>query len=812
MSEKEQASKVKTGPTGFHLVRLSTTPEIESDDLLKIAQHHDMHDLGNFLQDSKVVSTRRVIRSISRKRILQLEKRASNGTYRPLHSLTSYFRLDLRHMGDTTLIPLMLQEFTGIDHAYAEARVTDPCPAAGTNPYADEQHYLDHAPDGIDARWAWTQANGEGADVRVVDLEQGWILNHQDLPGPGLHYGDNRNGVGGYIGNHGTAVLGEIAAVDNQIGVIGIAPRLSSINVVSHYDEDSDTTGHVADAICAAIESLSVGNILTVGDILLLEMQRVIDDPPPVQVLPAETDPADLDAIRLATALGIIVIEVAGNGNLNLDNWPNEAGHNVLNRASDEFIDSGAIVVGSARSAVSGTPDGHKRYDTSNFGSRVDCYAWGENVVTTGYGNRNPGPDTTAINGYKSDFGETSGAAPIIAGAAAIVQGKHKSVAETVLSPGQMRALLSNPATGTPQDGGAAEPIGVMPDLRAIINEGFTMVPDVYLRDYVGDTGAVPSTGTLSTSPDIIVTDTLVGNPGELYGAGSGTENTNSLGSTVKAGQDNYVSVRMRNRGVAPATGVRSTVYWSEVATLITPSMWTEIGTSAAMDVPADNSLVVAGTIPWREADVPGSGHYCFVAMLEHDRDPAPPIPQAADWDGFLTMVRNHNNVAWRNFNVIDASSEMADGRLTLQFKVTGAPDDARKFDLHIQQHLPDDVHLSWELPLSLFEDLPHSDIGEVEVNEEKQTVRIGLPISNGLVLPSVHLVKSATHQCYFILDGAPSLSSGGYSLSIRQVFEKDTVGQITWAVPAMQEFPKRRVTLKRRGLTFLKKFWGNRI
>jgi hypothetical protein len=39
----------------------------------------------------------------------------------------------------------------------------------------------------------------------------------------------------------------------------------------------------------------------------------------------------------------------------------------------------------------------------------------------------------------------------------------------SVLSPLQMRSLLSDPATGTAQGRGVAGNIGVMPDLRAII-------------------------------------------------------------------------------------------------------------------------------------------------------------------------------------------------------------------------------------------------------------------------------------------------------------------------------------------------------
>ena len=44
---------------------------------------------------------------------------------------------------------------------------------------AIDQGYLNAAPEGIDAHWAWEKTTG--ADVLFVDVEQGWTLNHQDL-------------------------------------------------------------------------------------------------------------------------------------------------------------------------------------------------------------------------------------------------------------------------------------------------------------------------------------------------------------------------------------------------------------------------------------------------------------------------------------------------------------------------------------------------------------------------------------------------------------------------------------------------------
>jgi hypothetical protein len=241
-------------------------------------------------------------------------------------------------------------------------------------------------------------------------------------------------------------------------------------------------------------------------------------------LLPVETDPANFDAIRIAVASGVIVVEAGGNGNNDLDAWTDAMGRHRLNRASMDFQDSGAILVGAANAALP-----HDRASFSNYGSRVDCYAWGDSIVSAGYGDL----AGAGNNSYTSTFGGTSGASPIITGSALLLQGMYSVLAGTLLSPQQMRVLLSNPATGTAQGGGVAGHIGVMPNLRSIVQDTLGLVPDVYLRDNLGDTGAVPSTGTVSISPDVIVQATAVANPTLSFGEGSGTENNDTLGTVV---------------------------------------------------------------------------------------------------------------------------------------------------------------------------------------------------------------------------------------------------------------------------------------
>jgi hypothetical protein len=284
----------------------------------------------------------------------------------------------------------------------------------------------------------------DGAGVRFVDLERGWTLDHEDLADArvALLSGKNQD----YNG-HGTAVLGQVVGVDNKRGGIGIAPGAMA-RVVSQWRADG--TYSTAAAILGATQAMGA------GDVLLLEAQTSYGEQ---EDLPVEVETAVFDAIRYATEAGIIVIEPAGNGGHDLDEFRTGDDRAVLKRGSADFRDSGAIMVGAASAAVP-----HGRLDFSCHGSRVDCFAWGEAIFTTGDGWTGNARDT-----YTHGFGGTSGASPIVAGAAVLLQSWRKRAKGAVFTPGIVRSLLTDPATATASANRAEDRIGVMPDLRAIL-------------------------------------------------------------------------------------------------------------------------------------------------------------------------------------------------------------------------------------------------------------------------------------------------------------------------------------------------------
>jgi hypothetical protein len=453
--------------TGFVVIGLRVdstgawTAPVES--LHELARRVGAVELSRVLDAFKEIPSERLVRSVSPGRLLELERKAAGRGTRPARSLTSFWRLDVRRSERGTELVDRLAHVDVVDFAYPEIAGSDPQVNPADDPHAAQQLYVDPAPVGIDAELAWTLPHGSGTSVGFVDVEQGWNLAHEDLPAiivlPGVPL--DMNAANGTSIRHGTGVLGIVVGKDNQAGIVGVAPTPAWVSVASHYRAYDGTWGHVADAIAAVLASGGLAG----GDVILIEYQDGLNRP-------AEMEPPIRAAIQLATALEMIVVEAAGNGNLDLDTYPEL---NRLNPAT--FEESGAIIVGGCLAALDASAKGHDRWTLapppapgSNFGSRIDCHAHAEQVVTTGRA-LSPadalGPGVGPNDEYRRDFGGTSAAAAIVAGAAVVLQGLHKAVRKGPLTPTAMRHALSK--YGTPQGTGQPGHIGVMPDLKKAV-------------------------------------------------------------------------------------------------------------------------------------------------------------------------------------------------------------------------------------------------------------------------------------------------------------------------------------------------------
>ena len=330
----------------------------------------------------------------------------------------------------------------GIDEAFVAPVLELPtlapsCPIT-TPSYEDKQGYLGPAPAGIDAPSMWARGvAGEG--IWFADIEGGWNAKHEDLPGDRITHVSGAPIIDASWRAHGTAVLGEIAGVPNGKGVTGIAPNVERIFTSSIGNSEP------AEAIDAAAHALRP------GDVLLVELQGY---GPRRKFVPVEYWDDMYDAIRAATDRGVVVIEAAGNGGVDLD-------AKIYAKKFDRAVrDSGAIMVGAGGPPRYGFVD-RARLDFSNYGARVDVQGWGRRVATLDYGDLQR-CDDAGHRHYTDEFSGTSSASPIVAGAAILLE----SEAQGRIPPAVLRLAMI--ATGTPQTGDLRKHIGPRPNLRLI--------------------------------------------------------------------------------------------------------------------------------------------------------------------------------------------------------------------------------------------------------------------------------------------------------------------------------------------------------
>ena len=132
-------------------------------------------------------------------------------------------------------------------------------------------------------------------------------------------------------------------------------------------------------------------------------------------------------------------------------------------------------------------------------------------------------------------------------------------------------------------------------------------------------------------------------------------ENSDTLGNNqIEAGQISLFIFEYHNRRSNDASEVDATVYWAQKATVLTPDLWNEIGATTISTVPGGDILTVSPPIIWNGADIPDTGHYCFIAIIGNNQDPAPIPAVFPDPDSYRAFLKNNNNVTRRNFNVVD--------------------------------------------------------------------------------------------------------------------------------------------------------------
>lgn len=335
---------------------------------------------------------------------------------------------------------------------------------AFTNPPNNDTFFngVQWAPQAIDAPAAW--ASGcTGNGVRVAILDGGIHSTHADLVA-NLDVAASRSFVPGQNFNqdtgtfwHGTHVAGIVAAADNNLGTIGIAPQARLIGVkVLHAG--SGSFGAVIQGILYAATPTALGgggaNIINMS----LGALFAKNDEGAGQLVAAMNK-----AVNYANRYGVLVISAAGNDGLDLDHSGNLI--SVPAQSGAGLAVSATGPMGFALGATNfDTPASYTNYGTSaiNVAAPGGDFALPGNALctrptTTGTvttacwvfdmvlsTSRGPAASTTS---YSWAAG-TSMAAPAAAAVAAIIKQKNPNI-----SLGAWKAALQNSAIDAGKNG-----------------------------------------------------------------------------------------------------------------------------------------------------------------------------------------------------------------------------------------------------------------------------------------------------------------------------------------------------------------------
>lgn len=324
------------------------------------------------------------------------------------------------------------------------------------------QGYLARAPKGLgihEAQEKFEHATGEG--VKLLDIEQNWDLDHPDLSkvtrlGAPLPNGSNA---------HGTAVLGVLIGLENECGITGICPDVDPYVSTYIHRSNYSVIENIDLTINEGIKELGE------GDILLLEIQGRSRRYTNNKFVAIRYWTSKYSAIKRAVEKGIIVVEAAGNGGVNFDD----------DRYAGSYLQNdtlGTIVVGAGLvpwyyNRKGEHEESHKiarsRWGWSNYGKIVNAQAWGQNVVTSGFGDVHI-PDNPAQFTYR--FNGTSSAAALVAGVLACIQSFALKNYKKKLNARELLKLIE--ITGKkqePRKGNALiENIGSQPDLYSALD------------------------------------------------------------------------------------------------------------------------------------------------------------------------------------------------------------------------------------------------------------------------------------------------------------------------------------------------------
>ncbi len=306
---------------------------------------------------------------------------------------------------------------------------------------------------------------------------------------------------------------------------------------------------------------------------------------------------------------------------------------------------------------------------------------------------------------------------------------------------------------------------------------------DLCMRDNLSDVGIEPTaSGSLCMSPDICHFRNQLLDPAATL-LSSAALNQNTLFENIEKGQSNWIYLRVRNRGYS-ASDAAVDLYWTRPSTLPTPTVWELIGTVDVPSTPVDQ-WVVAGPLEWPSDKLPDSEHCCFVGVMYNAQDPAPDFSTVTDSSSFHQLIRDNNNVVWKNFNVQDM---FGGGYAHVEFQVQGWPRIHSKSDLELDlSALPPGTEGQLKIVRRISE--PAKPDNMILADESQLYHQYQVSCEKRSALRNMPLEPSDNTEAILAIQLPEDAPDGVYDIWVRQLMDKREVGRISRRI-AIGEHP----------------------
>ena len=498
----------------------------------------------------------------------------------------------------------------------------------------------------INVESAWMSTKGE--NIKVAVLDEGVELTHPDLYENIVQGYDalqlNNNGACNAADYHGTCCAGIIAAADNDIYVIGVAPKSKIIPIrIAYKNNDGDWICYYNWINNAIEKAFTTYN----ADVLSCSWGGG-----------SASHSTNIKIYRATTlgrnGKGCVFTFSSMNGDTNVAYPAN----------LPEVVAVGAISQCGERKSPTSC-DNNPLWG-SNYGSALSLVAPGSNNIYT----------TTVNSDIKCNFGGTSAACPHVAGVVALMLSANPNLtskqaidiieqtARKIRTDRYVYTLDNIHLNGTWNDS-----VGYgLVDAYAAVKKAKDI--DLYIRDSVTDNGTMPSNVAFNwDSPDIWLEDL------------SGNRVENPTGNTYY-----NVCVRIHNHSDYPSTGDERLFlnwakagindYWYENWTSYNPLICDQHTAYKGGAIDSPNGILLS-SIPahsskiekvlWRTplwedyvncsnfTDDPW--HFCLLARV-HDYETI--AHENEQQTGVYWLVRDHNNVAQKNINLNKGASHQS--------------------------------------------------------------------------------------------------------------------------------------------------------